>query len=185
VEILGRIAERDVRLLSIATLVGVLRGHTEEEVNYVNAPTIAEERGIEVVETTRTTARDFTDLVRITVVGGDDRVRVVGTTLGRRNRPHLLEAWGSRFNVQIDPFLTLFRYSDVPGMLGRVGTVFGRHGINIVSAAVGRQPDDEEGGEGEGRLAAMVVTTDSRVPQEVVDEIVATEGFYAGRTVAL
>ena len=183
VEILGRIAERDSRLLSIATLVGVLRGHTEEEVNYVNAPAIAEERGIEVVETTRTTARDFTDLVRITVVGGEDRVRVVGTTLGRRNRPHLLEAWDQRFNVQLEPYLALFRYSDVPGMLGRVGTTFGRHGINIVSAAVGRQPEEEQ--RDQDRLAAMVITTDSPVPAEVVEEIVASEGFHDGRAVAL
>jgi D-3-phosphoglycerate dehydrogenase len=182
-EFLGRVAERDTRLLAIAALRGVLRGHTEEEVNLVNAPAIAEERGIEVVETKRTSARDFTDLVRVTVVSGDERVRVVGTNLGRRDRPHLLEAWGQRFNVQIEPHVTLFRYSDLPGMIGRVGTTFGQRGINIVSAAVGRQPDGEAAGD--DRLAAMVVTTDAAVPREVVDEIVATDGFVDGRTVAL
>ena len=182
-EFLGRVAERDTRLLSLAVLRGVLRGHTEEEVNLVNAPGLAEERGIDVVESKRTTARDFTDLVRVTVVCGDTGVRVVGTNLGRRNRPHLLEAWGQRFNVQIERHLTLFRYSDVPGMLGRVGTAFGERGINIVSAAVGRQPDDEA--ETDGRLAAMVVTTDSPVPADVVEEIVATDGFVDGRTVAV
>ena len=66
-EFLGRIAERDTRLLSIQVLLGVLAGHTEEEVNEVNAPTMAEERGIEVSETKRTSARDYTDLVRVTV----------------------------------------------------------------------------------------------------------------------
>jgi D-3-phosphoglycerate dehydrogenase / 2-oxoglutarate reductase len=182
-EFLGRVAERDTRLLSIAALRGVLRGNTEEDVNLVNAPAIAEERGIDLVETKRTTARDFTDLVRLTVVGGDSGVRVVGTTLGRRYRPHLLEAWGQRFNVQIEPYVTLFRYSDVPGMLGRVGTVFGARGINIVSAAVGRQPDDAT--ESDRRLAAMVVTTDAPVPTAVIEEIVATDGFVDGRTVAL
>ena len=51
-------------------------------------------------------------------------MRVVGTTLGQLHRPHLLEAWGQRFNLQIDdPHLTLFQYSDVPGMVGRVGTL--------------------------------------------------------------
>jgi D-3-phosphoglycerate dehydrogenase len=64
-----------------------------------------------------------------------------------------------------------------------VGTTFGRHGINIVSAAVGRQAEDDQGEE--GRLAAMVITTDSPVPTEVVDEIVASEGFHDGRAVAL
>ncbi len=78
----------------------------------------------------------------MTVSSGDERVRVVGTLIGRRNRPHLLEAWGQRFDVQLEQHITLFRYRDVPGMIGRVGTIFGEHGINIVSAAVGRQPED-------------------------------------------
>jgi D-3-phosphoglycerate dehydrogenase len=183
-EFLGRIAERDTRLLSIQVLMGVLRGHTEEEVNEVNAPALADERGIDVSETKRTTARDYTDLVRVTVVGGEDQVRVVGTLIGRRNRPHLLEAWGQRFDVQLEDHITVFRYRDVPGMIGRVGTVFGQHGINIVSAAVGREPDGTDH-DADGRLAAMVITTDTAVPQQVLQEIVGGEGFVAGRTVTL
>ncbi len=50
IELLGRLAERDTRLLTIGVLLGVLEGHTEEEVNLVNAPSLAEERGIDVVE---------------------------------------------------------------------------------------------------------------------------------------
>jgi D-3-phosphoglycerate dehydrogenase len=184
-EFLGRIAERDTRLLGVQVLLGVLRGHTEEEVNEVNAPTIAEERGIEVAETKRTTARDYTDLVRVTVTSGEDSVRVVGTVIGRRNRPHLLEAWGQRFDVQLEENVTLFRYRDVPGMIGRVGTVFGNHGINIVSAAVGRQPDDRDREGPEGALAAMAITTDVPVARDVLDEIVALDGFVAARTVTL
>ncbi len=182
-EFLGRIAERDTRLLSIQTLLGVLRGHTEEEVNEVNATTMAEERGIELAEVKSTGARDYTDLVRVTVTSGEESVRVVGTLIGRRDRAHLLEAWGQRFDVQLEQNITLLRYRDVPGMIGRVGTIFGSHRINIVSAAVGRQPD--EGDEQVGRLAAMVITTDVPVPHEVVDEVVAGEGFVAGRTVTL
>jgi D-3-phosphoglycerate dehydrogenase len=183
-EFLGRIAERDTRLLSIHVLMGVLQGHTEEEVNEVNAPALAEERGIDVSETKRTSARDYTDLVRVTVVGGEDQVRVVGTLIGRRNRPHLLEAWGQRFDVQLEDHITVFRYRDVPGMIGRVGTIFGQHGINIVSAAVGRQPDGSEA-DADGRLAAMVITTDTAVSQGVLQEIVSGEGFVAARTVTL
>ena len=182
-EFLGRIADRDTRLLTIQALIGVLSGHTEEDVNEVNAPTMAEERGIEITETKRTGARDYTDLVRVTVASGEERVRVVGTLIGRRNRPHLLEAWGQRFDVQLEQHVTLFRYRDVPGMIGRVGTIFGEHGINIVSAAVGRQRDDDE--EREERLAAMVITTDSPVPAEVLDEVIGGDGFVAGRTVTL
>jgi D-3-phosphoglycerate dehydrogenase len=181
VELLGRIAERDTRLLAIAALLGILGGRTEEDVNEVNAPAIAEERGIELVESRRTVARDFSDLVRVTVTGGERSVRTVGTLLGRRLRPHLLAAWGHRFNLQLEGHLTLFRYSDVPGMLGRVGTVIGAHGINIISAHVGLAPEDE----GADGLAAMAVTTDEPVPADVIAELVASEGFADGRTVSL
>ncbi len=184
-ELLGPIAERDTRLLSIEVLLGVLRGHTEEEVNAVNAPAIALERGIEVAETKRTSARDYTDLVRVTLTCAEDSVAVVGTLIGRRNRPHLLEAWGQRFDVQLEEHVTLLRYRDVPGMIGRVGTIFGEHGVNIVSAAVGRQPGEDGREGGSGRLAAMVITTDSAVPRQVLEEILAGERFEAGRAVTL
>jgi D-3-phosphoglycerate dehydrogenase / 2-oxoglutarate reductase len=181
VEYLGRIAARDTRLLTVQVLKGVLEGHVEEEVNEVNAPAIAEERGIRVTETSSAEARDFTDLVRVTIVSGGLRTRVVGTTFGHRHRPHLLEAWGSRFNIQLEPNLALFRYVDQPGMIGRVGGLFGEQGINISGAAVGRRPDaDHVGG-----VATMIVTTDSPVPQLVVDKIVEIDGFEAGRTVTL
>ena len=185
VEYLGHVAERDTRLLTVQVLKGALAGHTEEDVNDVNAPAIAEQRGIAVAETSRPHARDFTDLVRITVVSGGLRSRVVGTVLGRRNRPHLLEAWGSRFNVQLEDHLAVFRYLDRPGMIGRVGTVMGEAGINIISAAVGRRPESEGTDAGDDGQATMVVTTQSRVPQEVVDRIVASDGFIAGRMVSL
>jgi D-3-phosphoglycerate dehydrogenase len=180
VEYLGRIAERDTRLLTVQVLKGVLAGHVEEDVNDVNAPAISRDRGIAVSETSSTQARDFTDLVRVSVVSGGERTRVVGTTLGRRHRPHLLEAWGSRFNIQVERHWAVFRYEDRPGMLGRVGTELGNRGINIVSAAVGRRLDEDENGG-----AVMIVTADSRVPQDVVDIIVSTDGFAAGRTVSL
>jgi D-3-phosphoglycerate dehydrogenase / 2-oxoglutarate reductase len=181
IELLGRLAERDTRLLSIGVLLGILEGHTEEEVNLVNAPSLAEERGIDVVETKRTTARDFTDLLRVTVVSGDEALRVVGTTIGHRHRPHLLEAWDQRFNIQLEGHVTLLRYSDVPGMVGKVGTVFGDHAINIVSMAVGRQPDGDGGRE--GGLAAMAITTDAPVARAVLEEILGLEGFVDARSV--
>jgi D-3-phosphoglycerate dehydrogenase / 2-oxoglutarate reductase len=183
VELLGRIGERDTRPLAVEVLLGVLQGHTEEDVNPVNAPSIAEERGIELVETRRSAARDFADLVRVTVVAGDKRERVVGTVVGRRARPHLLEAWGQRFNLQLTDHVALFRYRDVPGMIGRVGTAFGAGGVNIDSAAVGHVPEGDE--DGNGGLAVMVVTTDVRAPQAVIDGLLHSEGFVDGRSVTL
>jgi D-3-phosphoglycerate dehydrogenase len=182
-EFLGRIAERDTRLLSIQVLLGLLRGHTEEEVNEVNAPVMAEERGIELAEVKRSSARDYTDLIRVAVTSGEGSTRIVGTLIGQRHRPHLLEAWGQRFDLQLEDNLTVLRYRDRPGMIGRVGTIFGEHGINIVSAAVGRQAEEAE--EREDGLAVMAITTDGIVPAPVLEEILKEEGFQAARTVSL
>ena len=181
-EFLGRIAERDTRLLAIQVLLGVLAGHTDEDVGVVNAPTMAEERGIELSETKRTSARDYSDLVRVTLTSGQESVRVVGTLLGHQNRPYLLEAWGQRFLVQLEDNVTLFRYRDIPGMIGRVGTCFGSQGINIVSAAVGRPAESEAA---DGGMAMMVITTDGPVPADVLDELLTGDDFVAGRNVAL
>ncbi|HWC26338.1 MAG TPA: phosphoglycerate dehydrogenase, partial [Solirubrobacteraceae bacterium] len=181
IECNGRIAERDTRPLGAAVLLGALQGHTEEPVNAVNAPAIAAERGIEVIEAKSTVARDFTDLIRVNVVCGSATTTVAGTTIGRRNRPHLLQAWGQRFNLQLEPYLTLFRYVDRPGVIGRIGTIFGERSINIGSAAVGYTPEN-----GEAQHAVMILTTDAEVPRELVDEIISSaDNFIDGRTVAL
>ena len=82
VEHMGRIAERDTRFLTLSVLMGLFAGRTEEEVNLVNAPTLAEERGISVSERRETHSRDYADLIRVTLIKGDEQVRVVGTTLG-------------------------------------------------------------------------------------------------------
>jgi len=180
VEYFGRIAERDTRMLTLAALRGVLGGHCEEDVNLVNAPSLAEERGIAVSERSESVARDFTDLVRVSIGSGEDRYRVAGTALGRQARPHLLEAWGQHFNLQLDEgaHMALFRYHDLPGMMGHVGTVLGERGVNISSAAVGRQAAGDD-------VAVMVVTTDSPVPRDVVAEIARSDGFLAGRAVTV
>ncbi|HEX3336300.1 MAG TPA: phosphoglycerate dehydrogenase [Jatrophihabitans sp.] len=180
VEFLGRIAERDSRLLTIQVVKGLLAGHTEEAVNDVNAFTLAHERGIAIAERSTPQAHDFTDLVRVRLRSGAETTRVVGTVLGRRNRPHLLEAWGSRFNVQLEQHLAVFRYRDQPGMLGRVGTALGDARVNIVSAAVGRRPDGDSDDE-----AVMIVTTDSRVPTPVLATLVTGADFFEARAVSL
>jgi D-3-phosphoglycerate dehydrogenase len=203
---LGRIAEFDTRLLTLAVIQGALQGRTEEEVNLVNAPAMADERGIVVEEKAVSEAQDFHELIRVTVIAGGERVAVAGTGIGPGRVPHLVEVQGRRLTIELAQFVTVFRYADLPGMIGRVGTIFGRHGINISSAAVGHTPDggggspsataagaraaaaDAGAGDADGAargLAAMVVTTDVLVPREVVDEIVASDGFVGGWTVAL
>jgi D-3-phosphoglycerate dehydrogenase / 2-oxoglutarate reductase len=188
---LGRIADFDTRLLGLAVIVGALQGHTEEQVNLVNAPTMAHQRGIVVEEKAVSEAEDFNELIRVTVIAGGERVAVAGTGIGPNRVPHLVEVQGRRLTIELEPYVTVFRYEDLPGMIGRVGTIFGAHGINISSAAVGHTTGaggsaSAKAGAGEDRrLAAMVVTTDAPVPEAVLSEIVASEGFDNGWSVDL
>lgn len=184
VEYFGRIAERDCRPLTTSVLLGMLEGRTDEAVNEVNAPSIVARRGIVVSETSRTSARDFTELVRVTQISGDERTRVVGTTLGRRHRPHLLELWDRRFNLQLHDHLVLFQYEDVPGMIGHVGVVLGENGINIDNAAVGYDPDGEDDA-APAKRAVMVLTTSTPVPPDVVAQVEEHPGIVTGRAVDL
>lgn len=178
VELLGGVAQHDGRLLTVQAVKGALAGHTEQSVNDVNALTFAAERGIAITSRSVPRARDFTDLVRVTARAGGVSTRVAGTVVGQQHRAHLLEAWGSRFNVQLDDHLAIFRYRDQPGMLGRLGTALGDAGINIVSAAVGLQASEEA-------AAVLLVTTDTLVPQRVLDGVLATPEFFDARAVSL
>jgi len=173
-EFRGRIAEHDTRLLGIAVLVGILSGHTEEQVNLVNAPALAEERGIELTELKDAFSEEFTELVTVRLETGDDSVEVSGTAVGPRTLPHLVRVWGESFYMPFGDHLVVFRYKDQPGMIGRVGTIFGEHGVNIGSAAVGAESGDE---------AVLALTTDAAVPDELLEEILKLDGFHAGRAV--
>jgi D-3-phosphoglycerate dehydrogenase len=176
-EFRGRIAEHDTRLLGIAVLVGILSGHTEEQVNLVNAAAMAEDRGIDLIEVSDAASEDFTELVTVHVESDGEEVEVAGTAVGPRNVPHLVGVWGQSFYMPLAEHLAIFRYADQPGMIGRVGNAFGENGVNIVSAAVGAEPGDDE--------AVMALTTDAAVPPAVIDEIAAQSGFFAGRAVDL
>jgi D-3-phosphoglycerate dehydrogenase len=176
-EFRGRIASHDTRLLGIAVMVGVLSGHTEEPVNLVNAPQMAEERGIDLSETTDASAEDFTELVRVRVQTAGGEVEVAGTSVGPRNEPYLVSIWGESFYLPFAEHIAVFRYADQPGMIGRVGTIFGEEGVNIVSAAVGA----ESGGES----AVMAMTTDAPARAEALGKILGLDGFTIARAVDL
>jgi D-3-phosphoglycerate dehydrogenase / 2-oxoglutarate reductase len=177
VEFRGRLASHDTRLLGIAVLVGILSGHTEEPVNLVNAPQMAEERGMELSETKDTGSEDFTELITVRLGAGAEAVEVAGTGVGPRNEPYLVSVWGESFYLPFADHLAVFRYADRPGMIGRVGTMFGEEGVNIVSAAVGAEED--------GDRAVMALTTDAPVREETISKILQLDGFSVGRSVDL
>jgi D-3-phosphoglycerate dehydrogenase / 2-oxoglutarate reductase len=177
VEFLGRLADQDTRILGIAVLAGILRGHTEEAVNLVNAPHLAEERGIELLDTRDATSPDFTELIVVRLRTGKEATEVAGTGVGPRNIPYLARVWGEDFYLPFAEHLAIFRYTDQPGMIGRVGTVFGEEGVNIVSAAVGAEPDSD--------TAVMALTTDAPVNPATIERILELDGFSVGRAVSL
>jgi len=176
-EFRGRIATHDTRLLGIAVLVGILSGHTEEPVNLVNAPQMAEERGIELIETKDSGSEDFTELITVRLGSGDAAAEVSGTGVGPRNEPYLVSVWGESFYLPFADHLSVFRYADQPGMIGKVGTMFGEQGVNIISAAVGVSAGGEQ--------AVMALTTDAPVRAETIDRILELDGFRVGRSVDL
>jgi D-3-phosphoglycerate dehydrogenase len=172
----GGLANYDARLLTVSALNGAFQGRADRPVNYVNAPLIARERGIEVREERSQSARDYTNLVRVEVRTGDERTRVAGTLIGSDNRQWLVHALGFELDLELAPLLVLFRYDDVPGVIGRVGTLFGEAAVNIANMTVSRTR--------RGEKALMILTVDSMPPAELVERIRA-EGFDDARVIEL
>jgi D-3-phosphoglycerate dehydrogenase len=159
----GSLSGYDTRLLTIAALNGAFQGRSDQAVNYVNAPVIAAERGVEVVEERRRASRDFTNLIRVSLRSNGDELRVAGTTIGREHRRWLVSALGFELEMELAPLMAVFRYDDVPGVIGRVGTLFGEAGVNIANMAVSRTR--------RGDKALMAVSLDTPAPPELVETL--------------
>jgi D-3-phosphoglycerate dehydrogenase / 2-oxoglutarate reductase len=156
----GSLAQYDTRLLTVAALNGAFQGRSDQPVNYVNAPVVAAERGVEVREERSRSARDYTNLVRVEAVSGDESFRVAGTTMGNENRLWLVSALGFELDMELAPLLVVFRYDDIPGVIGKVGTLFGDAGVNIANMTVSRT---RQGGQ-----ALMVLSIDTQAPADLV-----------------
>jgi D-3-phosphoglycerate dehydrogenase len=176
ITVYGGLADYDARLLTVAALNGAFQGRADRPVNYVNAPLIAAERGIEVREERSRSARDYTNLVRVELRNGSSRVRVAGTTIGRDHRPWLVNILGFEIELELAPLFVLCRYDDVPGVIGRVGTLFGEAGINIAGMTVSRSL--------RGGKALMALTVDAAPSQELVERL-RGEGFDDARVLEL
>ena len=159
----GGLAQYDTRLLTVAALNGAFQGRSEQPVNYVNAPVIAAERGVEVREERSRSSRDFTNLVRVEAVSGGQPLRVAGTTIGKENRLWLVSALGFELDMEFAPLLVVFRYDDVPGVIGKVGTMFGAAAVNIANMTVSRT---RQGGQ-----ALMALSIDTPAPPELVESV--------------
>jgi D-3-phosphoglycerate dehydrogenase len=173
----GEIADYDCRVLTLAILKGLLGPIVDEPVSFVNAPQLADARGLVVRETTSTATPDFVNLVHLRGEVGTRPIDVAGTLLGRHARPRIVGINGHRVDVPPSSHMLVVRNSDTPGMIGRVGTLLGEAEVNIADMDVGTNA--------EGEAALMVLSTYSTVPAEVVGRLRAVDGILDAQAIEL
>ncbi|MFP5369690.1 MAG: phosphoglycerate dehydrogenase [Actinomycetes bacterium] len=178
VEVRGKIAEFDVSVVQLAVLRGVFSDVVEEQVTYVNAPLLAEQRGLEVTLSSDVESPDYRNLVTVRGAMADGtQVTVSGTLFGKNQVPKLTEVDGFDMDLDLSGHLLFFTYSDRPGVVGIVGARLGEAGVNIAGAQVSRT---NRGGE-----ALMAVTVDSPVPAELLEDIAGRIGARQARSADL
>lgn len=158
----GEIINYDLAPLTTAILKGLLEPVLKEAVNYVNAPLIARERDVRVVETKSDTLEDFANLIYLEVESTQAEGSVAGTLFGRRD-PRIVRL--DDFHVDAVPrgYMLIASHEDKPGIIGKLGTILGNEGINIAAMTLGRKD------KGEGELT--VLNLDGSVPENVLKEI--------------
>ncbi len=162
----GEAAGKNTRLMTASFAAGLLESALDENVNIVNAELLARERGIEITESASSETGDFATMITATSVTGEGEFIVAGTMFGHeflrlvRLRDFHLEAY-------LDGQLLIYRHRDVPGLIGFIGTVFGRYQVNIAHMALGREKN-EPGGD-----SVAVLNLDSKPSAEALAEVAA------------
>ena len=162
----GEVADKNTRLISAAFAAGLLESALEEDVNIVNAEVLLRERGIELSEESRSEMGGFRSLIT-TEVQTDVRTYSAAATVFGQKMLRLVQLDRYRLEGYLDGTLLIFSHQDVPGIIGGVGTIFGRHQVNIAQMAVGRATDTP------GDDAVGVLNLDSRPPDAALEEVEA------------
>ena len=158
----GEIAQHDTRTLQAAVLAGLLEPITTGQVNLINATVLARERGLNITEQHNTSAQEYSSIVSATIETSKGKITLAGTSL--RNEPHIVKINDYWLDiVPTAPYMLFVDNRDQPGSIGAVGTIAGRHNINISFMEVGRLSL-------RGR-AMMVIGLDDPIPPEVMEEI--------------
>jgi D-3-phosphoglycerate dehydrogenase len=174
----GEVADKDVNLVTSAFCAGLLEEALDEDVNVINAQMLLRERGVELVEHRSREMGAFSSSVTAEVTGGGHRVRA-GATLFGNNMPRLIVLDEYRLEAYLDGRLLIFTHTDVPGIIGHVGTIFGKHQVNIAQMSVGRE------GNQPGGHAIGVLNLDSTPPKQAIDELLAVHGIHKVQTIHL
>jgi D-3-phosphoglycerate dehydrogenase len=177
IEYKGEISAYDTRLLDVSAQKGLLAPMVFEPLNFVNTPALARDRGLKVETSHVSESADYTSLVVLRLEDDRGENAVSGTLVGPRHQPRLVEVMGFDMDIVPEKYMLFIRNEDVPGMIGKLGTILGEHGINIGNMAVGRGEP--------GSRAAMAVTVDEPVPEEVRKALLETPGFNQAWAVTL
>ncbi len=161
----GDLAGNDTRLLKLAVLKGVLGATADAPVSYVNAPQLAEERGMTVREATTSTSDEYVSLLSIT--GGDHGI--AGTLTGRRGEPRIVKLDGHDIEIPLADHLFVVRNDDRVGMMALVTATVADAGVNIADMRLGRSPG--------GGTAMAVITSDQPIPDAVRDRLAGQPGI--------
>ena len=162
VEYRGEVTQYDVAPLTLAVLKGLLTPVMESGVNYVNAPLVARERGIKVVESKSSQAGDFASSIFVKIMTDTLEREVEGAIFGSRN-PKIVKVNGFYLEAVPEGYILILHNRDVPGVVGAIGTLLGHKGINIAGMELGRR---EKGGD-----AISFIHVDNEVPKETLDEL--------------
>jgi len=172
----GEIADHDTSILKAAVLEGVLTPVISEHVNLINAPFLAQRRGLSITEEKSSEAAEYASLITVTLNTTEEGVSLAGTAL--RDGPRIVKFNDYWMDVEPStPYLLFVDNSDQPGSVGAVGTVAGQYNINISFMKVGRLSP-------RGR-AMMVLGLDDVVPPKAIEEIQALSHVYSARLVEL
>ena len=164
VEVRGEIAEHDVSVLKLAALKGIFSRIVSEQVSYVNAPLLAEARGVDVSLITDANSSEYRNLLTIRGVLGDGRsVSVSATLTGAKQTEKLVEVNGYDIEVPLSTHHIVMMYEDRPGIVAIYGQAFGKANINIAGMQIARE---KAGGQ-----ALSVLTVDSRVPDDLLETV--------------
>jgi len=174
----GEVAKKDTKLLSAAFAAGLMEHAMEGEANIVNAEMLLRERGIELVEERTSDVGDFSSLITAEVIS-EERTAVAAGTLFGNHMPRLVQKGDCRLESYLDGILLIFVHRDMPGVIGRVGSIFGKHEINIAQMSVGRATN-KPGGEAVGILAL-----DAQPPAEALAEVLALDAVMKAWIVKL
>ena len=172
----GEIATHNTAILKAAALVGLLSPVSGEVVNMINAPVLAQQRGLQITEQTSSDGREYASLISATLHTTGDDITIAGTSL--RDEPHLVRVNDYWMDVAPStPYLLFVDNQDQPGTIGAVGTVAGRRNINISFMEVGRIAPRGQ--------AMMVLGVDDPISADALDEIMALPQIDNARVVAM